>query len=463
LLKQGVAKSKGEAAALALNAGTDMAMTFPKDASPMLDLPEAIAAGKVDVARLDAAVQRVLEAKIRMGLFDRPYVDETDSARVLADPAHRDMARVAAERSAVLLVNERGTLPLQRDKLTSLAVIGPLADSAHDTLGPWVFPTAKPSAVTILAGLKAKLGSVVDVRYAEGVRIPERLNRSFFDTINRPPEREPLADGAFDSAVALARDADATVIVLGEAQNMSGEAASRSSLALPGRQQELLKAVIATGKPVVLVLMNGRPLDIGQVRPSAVLEAWYPGSDGGTAVANLLLGDAVPGGKLPFSWIGSAAQAPFSYSTLPSHAPESALKRYWDASGKPVFPFGFGLSYTTFAYGHLAVASDAVAAGKSIDIAFDLTNTGARAGEEVAQLYLHQRVGSSSRPSRELKTFTRVALAPGETRRITFTLTADDMRYWSAAKRAWVQESGVYDVYVGGDSEAKLAAHFTVR
>lgn len=464
LQKQGAALDASDAAALALRAGTDMAMTFPKDASPMLALPDALAEGKIKGAQLDDAVRRILELKIRMNLFEQPYVDERASVRVLSDPAHREVTRIAAERSAVLLANPDGLLPLDHGKLKTLALIGPLADSAQDTLGPWVFPSSKPRGVSVLEGLKAKLGTNVEVRYSEGVRIPERVNRSFFDSIN-PPAARPSIDEVveFKRAVELARTSDVAVLVLGESQNMAGEAASRSSLELPGRQLDLLKAVIATGKPVVVVLINGRPLDLADAKPGAVLEAWYPGSEGGTAVANLLFGDAVPGGKLPFSWIWSAGQAPYTYAHLPSHAPDSAQKRYWDIDGRPVWPFGFGLSYTTFAYGNPKVEQDTVAVGQPVRISFDLTNTGARAGDEVAQLYLHQRVGSSSRPVRELKKFARVSLAPGETRLMTFTLTDKDLQYWSGAKRAWVQEPSGFDVWIGSDSQAELATQFTVR
>jgi beta-glucosidase len=213
---------------------------------------------------------------------------------------------------------------------------------------------------------------------------------------------------------------------------------------------------------VVVVLVNGRPLSLGDAKPGAVLEAWYPGSEGGNAVANLLLGDANPGGKLPFSWIRSAAQAPYTYAYLPSHQPGSADKRYWNEDNSPTWPFGHGLSYTTFAYGKLAVDRASVKLGEPVTVSFDLTNTGKRAGDEVAQLYIHQRVGTSSRPVRQLKKFARVALAPGETKHIQFTLTADDLRYWSAATKGWVQDDSAFDVWVGGDSKADMATTFTV-
>jgi beta-glucosidase len=463
LVKQGVAADPADAAVRALNAGSEMAMTYPMRSSPMLTLPDAVAKGQVTQGALDDAVRHVLETKFRLGLFDHPYADARAAAKVLADPAHRDVARIAAERAAVLLANPNGLLPLDRAALKSVAVLGPLGDSGPDMLGPWVFSSNAPHGVSVVEGLRAKLGAKVAVSYASGVPWPTRKVPSFFDAINKPGPHPAMDEKAeFTHALDLARGADVTVMVLGEALNMSGEFASRSDLSLPGRQQELLDAVIATGKPVVVVLVNGRPLDLGAAKPGAVLEAWYPGSEGGTAIANLLTGDAVPGGKLPFSWIRSAAHAPYTYAYLPSHQPGGANSRYWNESNAPTWPFGFGLSYTTFAYGNLAVDRASVKAGEPVTVSFDLTNTGKRAGDEVAQLYIHQRVGTSSRPVRELKKFERLALAPGETRHMRFTLNADDLRYWSDATGGWVQDASAFDVWVGGSSQAELATSFTV-
>ncbi|PNU02564.1 glycoside hydrolase family 3 N-terminal domain-containing protein [Novosphingobium guangzhouense] len=463
LEKQGAAGSPKDAAVRALDAGMDLAMSVPSVVSPMLSLVDAVKAGEVPESALDTPVLRLLEAKYRLGLFEKPYVDAKAVPQVFDDPAHREVARIAAERSAVLLANAGGLLPLDRAKLKSVAVIGPLADEGHDMLGPWVFSSNKPVGVSVLAGLRAKLGTGVNVGYAAGTAWPTRKNPSFFDAMNKPGEHPSVDEKAeLAKAVDLAKASDVAVMVLGEAQNMAGEFASRSDLKLPGHQQTLLDAVIATGKPVVVVLVNGRPLSLGDARPGAVLEAWYPGSEGGNAVANLLLGDANPGGKLPFSWIRSAGQAPYTYAYLPSHQPDSADKRYWNEDNSPTWPFGHGLSYTTFSYGKLAVDRASVKPGEPVTVSFDLTNTGQRAGDEVAQLYIHQRVGTSSRPVRQLKKFARVALAPGETKHMQFTLTADDLRYWSAVTRGWVQDESAFDVWVGGDSKASMAATFTV-
>jgi beta-glucosidase len=468
LVTQGFAADKQDAATRSLKAGLDMEMTPPALTPSMLTLPAALKAGRVSRAEVDAAVRRVLEAKIRMGLFEQPFVDEAKAQAVLNDPARLRLARVAAERSAVLLRNQGGLLPLDRKAVTSIALIGPLADAPRDALGPWVFPQNRPPSQSILASLKAKAGPSVRVDYSEGVRMPPRGVPSPFEMIEKmfgdERPQAPLDETAeIRRAVSLAKGADVAVLVLGEAQEMIGESASRSSLDLPGRQQELLDAVVATGKPVVVLLMNGRPLDLKETKAQAILDIWYPGSAGGDAVADLLFGDANPGGKLPFAWIRSAAQAPNPYAHLVSHDPAHADQRYWNGTSAPVWPFGHGLSYTSFQYANLRVARPSYRRGEPVTVSVDLTNTGPRAGDEVAQLYIHQRHGTSARPIRELKGFQRVGLEPGETRTLTFTLRPDDLRYWSAATGGWVQDESPFHVWVGGDSRATLAGSFEIR
>lgn len=463
LTTQNLAGDKQEAVARALSAGLDLEMVDPAQPPSMTALPTALAAGQVSQARVDDAVRRVLSAKIRMGLFERPYIDESTVERVLEDPRHRALARVAAQRSAVLLRNEGGVLPLDRARIRSLAVIGPMADSAKDTLGPWVFDQNKPRGVTVLEGLKAKLGPKVTIAYSEGVRMPKRVFPSPSGAADKQPDRPPLDETAeIARAAGLAREADATVLVLGEAMNMISEGGSRSSFDLPGRQQELLDALVATGKPVVVVLFSARPLDLKDTKAPAILDLWYPGSEGGSAVANLLFGDAAPGGKLPFSWIRSPAHAPNYYAQLISHKPNPVQGRYWNESSAPTYPFGYGLSYTTFTYSHLHVAKPTYSIDEPVEVSVDLRNTGRRTGDEVAQLYIHQRRGTSARPARELKGFQRVTLKPGETRTLRFTLRPEDLRYWSAATRGWVQDASAFDVWVGGNSQADLTTTFEV-
>jgi beta-glucosidase len=465
LATHGFATDLTDAGARALNAGTDMEMAIFDPA--FAHLPEAIASGAVDMAKLDASVRRVLEAKIRMGLFDAPYVDEARAAEVLADPAHRDVACVAAERSSVLLRNEGGVLPLDVASLSSIAVIGPMADSKRDTLGPWVFDFDVDETVTVLDGIRAKVGADVRVDYARGFSCTQRVFPSMFDmfqgnTSVDPDGYDEAAD--FARAVDLASAADVAVVVLGEWQNMIGEAASRSSLELPGRQLELLQAVVATGTPVVLLVMNGRPLDLRWAADHvpSILDIWYPGTQGGTAVANLLFGDAVPGGKLPFTWPRTVGQVPMIYSHTISHEPQKQHTRYWDEASTPLFPFGHGLSYGTFEYTNLRVDHDVVATQGTVTVTVDVTNTSARSADDVAQLYIHQRHGSASRPVRELKGFERFTLTAGESRTLRFTIGPNERQYWNAAVKGWALDASTFDVWVGPDSTATLATSFQV-
>jgi beta-glucosidase len=465
LVTMGFAKDRADAAGRALAAGLDMEMAsgaFPEH------LARLVKEGAVPTALLDDAVRRVLAVKVRLGLFERPYADEARVASVLAIPAHRAEARLAARRSMVLLRNERKTLPLAKT-VASLAVIGPLADSRADTEGPWTVFGHVPAAVTVLEGLKAKLPGA-RVVHAPGPEI-RRLVPSMFDQFvpgpKKPPETPEQAEAAFRQAVETARSADVVVAVMGELANMSGEAASRASLDLPGRQEELLKALVGLGRPVVLVLLNGRPLSINWAAENvpAILEAWQPGTEGGHAVADVLFGDAVPGGKLPVTFPRSAGHAPLYYARNLTHSPEGSPVhnvRYWDGPPKPLYPFGHGLSYTSFSFSTLKVGPAQVKAGASATVSVDVTNNGALGGDEVVQLYVHQKAGRDSRPSRELKGFRRVTLEPGETQAVTFSLGPDELRYWSTSQGRWVQDAAAFDVWVGSDSTASLHARLEV-
>lgn len=458
------AKDRADAGSRALMAGVDMEMAppFGGDAA-FLGLPAALAAGRITMARLDEAVRRILEIKFRMGLFEAPYVDLTRTAAVLGAAEHRAVADRAAERSAVLLANRGDLLPLSRD-LKSIAVLGPFADAARDSSGPWIFRQDDTETVTILSGIRAALGNAARVDHSIGVSVPTRLHKSIFDNPFMPalPRIEVDDDAEIARSVALARAAEVAVLVLGEAQVMIGEQASRSSLDLPGRQQELLEAVVATGTPTVVLIMTGRPLDLKGVQPAAQMMVWYPGTRGGDAVARLLFGDAVPGGKLPYTWPRNIGQVPLPYAHLRSFKPEETEMRYWNEPNSPLFPFGHGLSYTRFAYANLSLSRPAIAIGESLDVTVQVTNTGTRAADEVVQLYIHQRHGTSARPVKELKGFRRIPLAPNETQTVTFTLTPDHLRYWSSVPRDWVQDESVIDVFVGGSSQETLQASFQV-
>ncbi len=465
LRTHGFARDLPDAAIRALEAGVDMEMSPPFGQSAYRTLPASVAGGKVPQKDVDEAVRRVLEAKIRMGLFEHPFVDVEAARRVLDDPAHREVALHAAERTAVLLRNEGNLLPLDRAAVKSIAVIGPFADAARDTVGPWIFNQDDKETVTVLAGLKAKAGADVKIDYSPGVSVPARMFASIFESAqhDKAPRIEVDDTAEIQRAVALAKAADVSVLVLGEAQIMIGENASRSSLDLPGRQQELLDAVIATGKPVVVLLMSARPLDLKGSRPGALMTIWYPGTQGGAAVANLLYGDVAPGGKLPFTWPRDIGQIPLPYAHLTSHRPQKGEERYWNEPNSPLYPFGYGLSYASFRYSNLKIGSERVAPGTPVPVSVDVANTGSRAADDVAQLYIHQRYGSSARPVRELKGFERFTLAPGEVKTVHFTLRPQDLTYWTASKGAWVQDETVFDVYAGDDSTASLAGSFEVR
>jgi len=474
LVTHGFAEDKSDAAYRAFTAGVDLEMSFPGNpiaSTYISSLSKLIADGRVTKAQLDDAVRRILEAKFKLGLFENPYVDESRVATIHNNPEHRRLARVAAQRSAVLLRNEGNVLPLVKNdpRVSSVAVIGPLADSKRDIRGSWSFVDDIKSAVTVLEGIRAKVGSSVKVEYAPGVDIG-RVYQSPFVIIQGPrPARwtETQKQAEFEKAVSLARSSDVIVMVLGEHEEMSGEAASQSSIELPGQQLELLKTISALGKPLVLVLINGRPLDISWAASnvSAILEAWHPGSEGGNGVADILYGDATPGGKLPVTWPRSTAQIPIYYAHNLTQEPETKknfTSRYWDIPSSPLYPFGYGLSYTTFSFSNLRVSKPEIKVGEGTEVLVDVENTGRRSGEEVAQLYIHQRYGSASRPVRELKGFERIALAPGQKRTVRFNLGKPELTYWSGAVKDWVQEPAVFDLWVGADATASLATTLRV-
>ena len=466
LVIQGFARDGRDAAYRALSAGLNMDMasnTYPQHLAGLVN------DGTIKLADIEAAVRPILEIKIRMGLFEQPYVDEEKLEHVIALPGHRAESRLAAQRSMVLLRNEGHLLPLARD-LANVAVIGPLADSKEATEGSWMVFGHQPAAVTVLEGIRARLPEA-KVEYAPGPEIRRDIPSWFENMI--PPEARKVpqtleqGQAAFEIALATARKADLVVMVLGENADMAGEAASRASFDLPGRQEELLKAVVGLGKPVVLVLLNGRPLSIGWAAENvpAILEAWEPGSEGGNAVADILFGDANPGGKLPVTFPRKASHAPLYYARNLTHSPEGNPMynpRYWDGLPIPLYPFGFGLSYTTFSITNLKLSAVQVKVGHSLTVTAEVTNTGPVVGDEVVQLYIHQKAGSDSRPMRELKGFERLTLKPGETKTVTFQLGPAELGYWSTNLGKWVQEAEAFDLWVGADSLATLHADLTV-
>jgi beta-glucosidase len=465
---QNFAKDNADAAVRSIAAGNDMEMSFGPAASAET-LAASVRSGKLPVATLNTAVRRILVAKFRMGLFESPFVDEAKAAATLADPAHRDAAQAAAERALVLLKNDDNTLPLTPGAHKRIAVIGALADSKRDMLGPWSFQYDLPETVTLVEGIRTRLGDSVKVETAPGIQFRRNVP-SMFESITIPGQakKEPRwdearADSEFDRAIDLAKKSDLIILTLGEAEDMSGEGASRSDLKLPNGQLRLFQAAVATGKPLVVVTMSGRPLELGEVieKAPAILHAWYGGTRGGNAIARALFGDVNPGGKLPVTWPRTAGQVPIYYAHNTSHSPKEQGKRYWDIPATPQYEFGYGLSYTSFEIGAPVVSGSVTAAGK-VTVTTTVANTGQRVGDEVVQLYIHQRAGRASRPVRELKGFQRVTLRPGERRTLSFTLDESSVKYWNAAVKDWVVDPGTFDVWVGSSSNADAHATFTV-
>ncbi|HZC23059.1 MAG TPA: beta-glucosidase BglX [Candidatus Binatia bacterium] len=470
LITHGYASGGQDAAFKAFSAGLNMDMA---SGTYIANLASLFKQGRVSMQQIDDAVLTILETKIRLGLFEHPYADESRLQQVLNAPESLELTRKAVQRSVVLLRNEQKLLPLDQNQIRSIAIIGPLADAQLDALDMWGAITKPGPTVDVVQGIKNKVGSGVRVDFAHGPNISRNIPSFFEGTSIMPATEQPAqtaeeARKAIEEAVAAAKRSDVAVLVLGEITLMSGEAASRSSLKLSGGQQELLEAVAATGKPIVLVLINGRPLDISWAAEHvpAILEAWYPGNEAGNGIADVLFGDANPAGHLPVSWPRSSGELPLYYNHNRTHAPEDAAdfkSRYWDALSTPLYPFGYGLSYTTFSFDNLKLSQAEAKVGATLDVSVDVTNTGSRAGEAVAQLYIHQRAGSASRPVRQLKGFQRVNLAAGSKQTLHFKLGSEELQFWSPASHKWVVEPEQFDVWVGQDSTAKLHSEFRLN
>jgi beta-glucosidase len=450
----GVAADGPDAAALALNSGTDseMTSTLIRDYGAQL-----LQQGRISQQRIDDAVRRILRVKFRAGLFEHPYVDVSKAESAQLQPDAVEAARKAAGRSMVLLKNDDGTLPFDASKKT--AVIGPLAKDGHDMLGPWWGRGRDEDAVTVFDGIDKQSPGAT---YAEGCSLSNK----------EPPDYDPAADcnsdAGFSEAVAAAQSADQVVLALGETREMSGEAAARSDIDLPGKQQELIDAIKATGKPFVVVLFNGRPLTLEKVASSspAILEAWFPGVQAGNAVADVLFGKVNPGGKLPVSFPRRVGQVPIYYNHEPTGRPcdtsQKYVSRYRDlASCSPLYEFGYGLSYTKFSVSNLQLSSSSVSKNGSLKASVDVSNTGGREGDDVVQLYIHDPVASISQPVRRLRGFQRVTLKPGEKQTVTFTLDRSDFGFYDNRGK-FVVEPGRIDVYAGDSSNADQTQSFTV-
>ena len=445
-----VAADFAEAARKALAAGVDFDLS---DGSVYATLVDQVRDGRIPEAELDQSVKRVLEAKFRLGLFDNPYVDPDYAQKITNSPEHQQLALKVAQKSIVLLKNDNNLLPLDLQKVKTIAVIGPNAADVH--LGGYSRDPGPGNQISILDGIRKRVPATVKVLYAEGCKITTGKQGWSAWYENKVEQPDPKSDAeSIQSAVATARKADVAIVVVGENESTNREAWSekhlgdRDSLDLLGAQEALVRAIVETGKPVVVFLINGRPLSINYEKEHvpAILEGWYLGEMGGTAAANVLFGDVNPGGKLPISFPKSVGQLPDYYDHKPSRN-----RSYLFDGREPIYPFGFGLSYTQFKFENVRVEPKTIRTGGNAKVSVDVTNIGSRAGDEVAQLYIHQRVASRTRPVKQLRGFQRVSLDPGQKLTVEFTLTPDDLSLIDFNMNK-VVEPGVFDVMVGSSS-----------
>ncbi|MEO6590024.1 MAG: glycoside hydrolase family 3 N-terminal domain-containing protein [Pyrinomonadaceae bacterium] len=451
-----VATDLADAAKQSLEAGVDVELPEP---GVNKTLVEQVKAGKIPMSLIDQAVSRVLYQKFQLGLFENPYVNAETVTQNIDTTEDRNLAAEAARRSIVLLKNQNNALPLDKSKLKSIAVIGPNANRAH--LGGYTDPRP-PRTVSILDGIKNKLGSAVKVNYAKGVLITKEEGNWFGDsaTLNDAASDQKL----IDEAVKTAENSDAAIVVIGGNEDTNKEAwaenhlGDRDSLELVGRQNELIKAVLATGKPTVVFMINSGPLAINYVAENvpAILEGFYLGEETGTAAADVIFGDYNPGGKLTVSFPRTVGQLPIYYNYKPT-----ARRGYAFSTTTPLFPFGFGLSYTTFKYSNLKITKPKIGANESTTVTFDITNTGKVRGDEVAQMYLRDEVSSVTRPVKELKDFARISLNPGENKTVTFSVTPEKMQFYNREMKR-VVEPGKFMIMVGGNSVELMNAELEV-
>ncbi len=462
-----VASTSGEAAAMALEAGLDIELPFTNCyGEPLL---QAVKDGAVPVSLLDLSVSRVLDFKFRLGIFDNPYVDAKAAENVFDTPEDRELSLEAAHKSIVLLKNKGNLLPLKKD-IRTIAVIGPSADSQRNLLGDYTFAShsafevhrdektgneaftwdgkssqegkvTSQRVVSILEGIEATVKKTTKVIYAKGCDV------------------KGMSTEGFAEAVKMAKAADVAVVVVGDKSglmpdNTSGEMRDRETLGLPGVQEELVKAVYETGTPVVLVLVNGRPYTMKWLAENipAIINAWEPGEEGGTAVADVLFGDYNPGGKLPNTFPLYEGQIPIYYAHKPSGRKKDVWTDYVEGSAKPLYEFGYGLSYTTFKFSNLQIAKDKISAKGTLTVKCDIQNTGKRGGDEVVQLYINDVVASVARPVKELKAFKRISLKPGEQKTVTLNVPAEELAFYDVNMKRKV-EPGIFKLMIGNSSD----------
>lgn len=461
MIAHGFCADAHEVAVKSVKAGVDMEMvgyTFMKE------LPEAIKRGEVNIETIDNAVRNILRIKFRLGLFDNPYTNESLAEKALYADQHLQMAKETATEAAILLKNN-GILPLN-DKVKSVAIVGPMANAQHDQMGTWVFDGEKEHTVTPLTAIKELVGNKVNIIYEPGLTYSRDNNKA-----------------SIIKAVNAARKADVVLAFVGEESILSGEAHCLANIDLQGAQKELIDALSKVGKPLVTVIISGRPLTIADEvqKSAAVLFNFHPGTMGGPAIADLLWGNAVPSGKLPMTFPKYVGQIPIYYAhnntgrpvegnevlinDIPLEAGQTSLgcrSFYLDAGWEPLFPFGYGLSYTTFEYSDITLSANSLTTNETLKVLFKLKNTGSVEGTEVAQLYVRDKVGSVTRPIKELKRFARVTLKPGETKDVEFELPISDLAFWNIDMK-YVVEPGDFDLWVAGDSQSGKPLSFSVK
>ena len=472
LIKHGVASDPQDAVRIAIKSGVDMSMS---DEYYSQYLPDLVKRGIVSKAEIDDAARHVLNVKYDMGLFNDPYSHlgpkESDPQDTNAESRlHRPEARDVARKSMVLLKNRLDTLPLK--KSGTIALIGPLADSQRDVMGSWSAAGVAKQSVSLLQGMKNATEGKATLLYAKGANVSDNKGIQDFLNMYEPAvavdPRSPQA--MIDEAVEKAKQADVIVAAVGEAQGMAHEASSRSNLMIPPSQQKLLAALKATGKPLVIVLMNGRPLTLVDEdrMADAMLETWFSGTEGGNAIADVLFGDYNPSGKLPMSFPRSVGQIPIYYNHLPTGRPYNFAKpnkytsHYYDAENGPLYPFGYGLSYTSFTVSPVTLSSETMAHNGSIEASVTVTNSGKVDGATVVQLYLNDPVASISRPVKELHGFKRIMLKAGESQQVTFKIDVDALKFWNQQMKH-VAEPGKFNVMIGLDSVRTQNTQFTYQ
>ncbi len=452
-----------EAAYEAVQAGIDMEMASSSYRDHLSNLVDE---QKISIEQIDKMVSRILKMKFDLGLFDNPYTNPDEHGTPL-NKSNLKIAKQVATKSCVLLKNQEQVLPLSQSKLASIAMIGPLADDGYEQLGTWIFDGEAQHSVSCKQAFEELVGRTIDINYVKGLETTRSTDHSQFEEVQAAVEKSDVA-----------------IVVVGEESFMSGEAHSRANIDLPGHQKELIELVAESGKPVVLVIMAGRPLTIANVldKVDAVLYAWHPGTMGGPAIADLLFGMESPSGKLPVTFPLKVGQIPIYFGhkntgrpatdhtvvnmdDVPPQASQTSLGMtsfHLDAGFKPLFPFGFGLSYGDFKYVKITMSEHSIALGESIDIFADVVNTGPRAADEVVQLYVRDLVGNVTRPVKELKGFKRIRLRPGQRERISFTLHTDDLAFYSRNMEL-ITEPGKFHVWIGGSSDAELWSEFEIH